>query len=94
MNAPAAEERAARLDAMMMAMPLQWRGRWCSGGICACMGAANCSGNVGGSFTKEEWEQWVANNPDKVPPEEPSGPLFDEETFNRIFGKPPGDAAK
>lgn len=44
---------------VMDAMPEQWRGRWCGGGFCACMGAANCSGGLlRNGFTIEDWKAW------------------------------------
>lgn len=53
---------------IMMAMYPEWRYRWCNGGWCACMGAANCSGNAASQgVTKEQWEQWVTFNPKPDP---------------------------
>ncbi|MNC03608.1 hypothetical protein D3C76_363230 [compost metagenome] len=55
-------------DAMMDMYP-EWRYRWCGGWACACMGAANCSGNASSKgVTREQWEAWVASNPDPDPP--------------------------
>lgn len=54
-----------------------WRYRWCGSGACGCMGAANCSGGMSGrGYTHEEWQEWVAKNPDPNPPAP-----FDEEAF-------------
>jgi len=50
------------VDEQMKGMVEDWRYRWCDSGRCACLGAANCSGHFKG--TKEEWEQWVKDNPD------------------------------
>lgn len=38
-------------------MPEEWRNNWCSSNMCACSGAANCSGGLGGKCTKEEWKE-------------------------------------
>ncbi len=53
------------LNDVMAVMPEEWRYRWCEPGNfgCACMGAANCSGKIGSRFSKEEWKEWVRNNP-------------------------------
>ena len=49
----------------MLSMPVEWRYRWCAGsGPCACLGAANCSGGLGGApEAKAQWEMWVAEHP-------------------------------
>jgi hypothetical protein len=50
---------------LIMAVQPGIRYRWCAGGICACMGAANCSGQLMASgVTFEEWNSWVQVNPD------------------------------
>jgi hypothetical protein len=60
------------VHSIMMGMYPEWRYRWCNGGWCACMGAANCSGNAASQgVTKEQWEQWVAFNPKPDPVWEP-----------------------
>lgn len=41
----------------LKAMPEDWRNRWCSSSACACLGAANCSGQLGGKCSKEEYEE-------------------------------------
>lgn len=53
------------IDEAMARIPSEWQYRWCEpqGFGCACMGAANCSGRLGGRFTKEEWLEWVHNHP-------------------------------
>ena len=53
------------LDEAMNRLPSDWKYRWCEpqGFGCACMGAANCSGRLGGRFTKAQWQEWVSNNP-------------------------------
>lgn len=38
-----------------------WRCRWCEAEICACMGCVNRSG--GANITKQDWIEWVNNNP-------------------------------
>jgi len=51
------------INDFMMAMPESWRLNWCNGGICGCVGAANCSGGLtGNGFTKEDWEKWKIEN--------------------------------
>jgi hypothetical protein len=57
------------IELVMKEMQEHLRYRWCGGGWCACMGAANCSGGLSGKgFSKEDWEAWVAANPDPNPP--------------------------
>lgn len=51
------------IDEAMQHVPSNWRYGWCENKICGCMGAANCSGRLGGRFTKAEWQEWVAKNP-------------------------------
>jgi hypothetical protein len=56
------------IDSLLQDMHESWRYRWCGGGWCACMGAANCSGGLSShGFTKEDWEAWVAKNPNPNP---------------------------
>jgi hypothetical protein len=56
------------IDSVLQDMHESWRYRWCAGGWCACMGAANCSGGLSGKgYTKEDWEAWVAQNPNPNP---------------------------
>jgi len=51
------------IDIAMKEMPKEWRYRWCEGKICACLGAANCSGGLSAKgFTKQQWEHWKADN--------------------------------
>lgn len=53
-----------QVDAAMMAVNAHWRYRWCDAGVCGCMGAANCSGQVTRhGVTKEDWQAWVAAHP-------------------------------
>lgn len=53
---------------IMMEVPESWRYRWCGGGPCGCMGCSNVSGMVTGKgVTKEQWEEWVASNPEPEP---------------------------
>jgi hypothetical protein len=53
---------------IMMEVPESWRYRWCGGGPCGCMGCSNVSGMVTGKgVTKEQWEDWVASNPEPEP---------------------------
>lgn len=70
-------EKAPFAEAIL-AVPEYWRHRWCnSGGPCACMGAANCSGGLSGQgYTHEQWQEWVEKNPDPNPPKP-----FDPEAF-------------
>lgn len=58
------------VDGLMNSMPAAWRYRWCTGGICACMGGANCSGMLTANGVSEaEWQAWVNANPaDDVKP--------------------------
>ena len=51
------------IDEAMQRLPTSWRYSWCENRICGCMGAANCSGRLGGRFTKAQWREWVSNNP-------------------------------
>ena len=66
-------ERILELHVAIMQVPEEWRYRWCAppkgsegNFACACMGAANCSGRLGASFTQEEWAEWVAQNPPRI----------------------------
>lgn len=53
---------------IMMEIYPEWRYRWCGGGPCGCMGCSNGSGMVTSKgVTKEQWEEWVASNPEPVP---------------------------
>lgn len=71
------KDRVLELHIAIQQVPEEWRYRWCGPKTgeetqdwhaCACMGAANCSGGLGrGGFTREEWEEWVAQNPPNVP---------------------------
>lgn len=61
--------KAETIDECMAAMPEAWRNRWCGGGICACMGAANCSGRLAAKgFTQEDWIDWKRRNGISEPP--------------------------
>lgn len=69
------QQRIDALNEAIQKVPEEWRYRWCGPDSgeevqdwhpCACMGAANCSGNLGHLFTKEEWAEWVAQNPPKI----------------------------
>lgn len=57
------EESKIILNVLMEAMPVSWRYRWCEGEMCACLGAANCSGQISKFYSKEEWVEWVENHP-------------------------------
>lgn len=60
--APAMHE-GKTIDEYMAEMPEGWRARWCGGGICACMGAANCSGGLRAKgFTQADWQDWKKRN--------------------------------
>lgn len=39
---------------LLLKMPAEWAMRWCPGGICACIGAANCSGGLAKLGVTEE----------------------------------------
>lgn len=69
------QQRIDELHVAIQQVPEEWRYRWCGPGkdepvqdwhACACMGAVNCSGRLGALFTKEEWLEWVAQNPPKI----------------------------
>ena len=64
LNSMAVPEKET-IEEAMNRIPYEWQYRWCEpqGFGCACMGAANCSGRLGGRFTKEEWLEWVYNHP-------------------------------
>jgi len=48
------------IDEVMKTLWPGERGRWCESRECWCLGAANCSGNLGVmGFTREEWEDWM-----------------------------------
>lgn len=52
----APHSREDEIDRLMCATPHGWRGRWCEGGPCACLGCANVSGAlVKLGLTKDEW---------------------------------------
>lgn len=52
------------LNSHMNTLPLDWKYRWCESDVCACLGAANCSGGlIKNGFTKEQWQEWVNKNP-------------------------------
>lgn len=68
---------------IMMSISSKWRYRWCGGGWCGCMGCSNVSGAVvSKGVAKEQWDEWVADNPDPNPPKE-----FDAEAFKAAFDK-------
>lgn len=68
-------------DEAILAMPEQWRYRWCASGPCACMGGANCSGGLSRQgFTFEQWQEWVSNNPNPNPPKK-----YDPEELRRAL---------
>lgn len=55
---------------VMMGIQPEWRYRWCGGGWCGCMGCSNVSGGVTSKgVTKDQWDEWVAANPDPNPPQ-------------------------
>ena len=69
------QQRIDELHVAIQQIPEEWRYHWCGPDkdekpqdfhACACMGAVNCSGRLGSSFTKKEWLEWVAQNPPKV----------------------------
>ena len=68
------------IDQAMERVPLEWRYSWCENKICGCMGAANCSGRMGGRFTKAEWEEWVLHNP---PPGEEAQQFVKDGKYDR-----------
>ncbi|MBI6882387.1 hypothetical protein [Pseudomonas putida] len=76
MSAPQQTFEEAILD-----VPEPHRYRWCQSGPCACMGGANCSGGMSRKgFTHEQWQEWVAKNPNPNPPKP-----FDPEAFRRAL---------
>ena len=53
-----------QVNEIMQLVPLDWRYYWCEAQICGCLGCANRSGGVKAKgVTKQEWEQWVIDNP-------------------------------
>jgi hypothetical protein len=71
---PMDQDRKKQLDKLMKEMPLEWRYYWCDPkSICACMGCANRSGGIHWKhkYTREEWEEWVKENPDPRKDESP-----------------------
>ena len=53
--------------------------RWCEAGLCACLGCVNNWVRHHG-YTKKDWEEWVAKNPDPTPPP-PKGYGFKSFTY-------------
>lgn len=51
------------IDELMNDLSEDWRYRYCEAGRCACMGCVNNELARNG-FSKEDWETWVAANPD------------------------------
>lgn len=52
-------DRAWQFDYVISFMNEFYRSRWCSGGLCGCMGCANGSGGLAAlGFTKEDWLAW------------------------------------
>jgi len=47
-------------DRMQKVYPAN-RYRWCEADVCGCVGCVNRSSGI--RITKEEWEQWVKENP-------------------------------
>lgn len=78
--------REQLLHKMMQEMQPHWRNRWCGGGLCACMGAANCSGQLGAAgFTREEWQAYCDKN-GIAPPDYAAAEKQLHETLRKIFG--------
>lgn len=50
------------IDKLMKSIYYPNRYRWCEAGLCGCMGCVNRSDNL--PITKEEWREWVKNNPE------------------------------
>lgn len=56
--------RQEQLDVVMERIYQPHRYRWCSGGLCACLGCANGPGRVVElGFSHAEWKEWVERHP-------------------------------
>lgn len=67
------ELRSSHIHDVMMGIPESWRYRWCSGGPCACMGGANCSGEASSKgVSHRDWQKWVEQNPNPIKPSNPN----------------------
>lgn len=52
-------DRAWQFDYVISFMNEFYRKRWCSGGLCGCMGCANRSGGLAAlGFTEADWLAW------------------------------------
>ena len=75
---------------VMMGVQPEWRYRWCGGGWCGCMGCSNVSGGVTSKgVTKDQWDEWVAANPDPNPPKP-----FDHAAFEAALNQASQDELK
>ena len=53
-----------KMDGIMLGLPYSYRYMWCTSSICGCMGCANRAGGAESKgVTKEDWKQWVKENP-------------------------------
>lgn len=51
--------RESQLDHVISYVPEWYQKKWCSGGMCACMGCANGSGGLAAlGVTEDEWKAW------------------------------------
>lgn len=68
-NQPLTDEQ---VNDVMLGMEPSWRYHWCKAQVCGCMGCTNVSGQAGWKgVTKEQWEAWVASNPEPEPVPDP-----------------------
>jgi hypothetical protein len=53
------DDRFHRIGSYMRHLPLDHALRWCESELCACAGAANCSGGLRKrGVSKDEWQEW------------------------------------
>lgn len=55
-----------KIDAVMAAMPVEHRYRWCDSEACACLGCCNRGpeGLIASGFTKGDWKWWITRHPE------------------------------
>lgn len=52
-------DRTHEIDRLMRRLPVEFAFRWCEGGMCACLGCANVTGDLTrNGYTKAEWQAW------------------------------------